>query len=222
VLVNSLGIGPPARERMLLAGLVFERVVATAFELAPAEAAYSELTPRVVVAGVRHLVLTKLLERRHRELASHTDEVLHWIEAYRIPEDMRLRTLTLCGPAHMPPTPAAFLTGNDRRARLLGSVVHLTLDEGYAALPIRRSRTSRGSRPRPSTARFENKEECFLTVLDEFVAEMLDCVRPAMDEADSWEQGVCRAMGAFMSHLIAHEALLRIAIHRPVRSRPGE
>src|SRR5258708_16538190 len=64
VLVDSLGIGPAARERMLLAGHVFERVVATAFELAPAEAAYSQLTPRMVVTGVRHLVFAKLMERR--------------------------------------------------------------------------------------------------------------------------------------------------------------
>jgi AcrR family transcriptional regulator len=211
VLVNSLGIGPPARERMLLAGLVFERVVATAFELAPAEAAYSELTPRAVVTGVRHLVLTKLLERRHRELTAHTDEVIEWIDGYRIPEDMRLRTLTLCSPAHVPPTPAAFLTGDELRARLLGSVVHLTLDEGYAALTDPQIAQFAGVSTEAFHRQFANKEECFLTVLDEFVAEMLDCVRPAMDEADSWEQGVYRAMGAFMAHLVAHEALLRIA-----------
>jgi AcrR family transcriptional regulator len=211
VLVNSLGIGPPARERMLLAGLVFERVVATAFELAPAEAAYSQLTPRAVVTGVRHLVLTKLLERRHRELTAHTGEVLDWIEAYRIPEGMRLRTLTLCATPHVPPTPAAFLTGDDRRARLLGSVVHLTLDEGYAALTDPQIAQFAGVSTEAFHRQFANKEECFLTVLDEFVAEMLDCVRPAMNEADSWEQGVYQAMAAFMSHLVAHEALLRIA-----------
>jgi AcrR family transcriptional regulator len=111
----------------------------------------------------------------------------------------------------VPPTPAAFLTGDDLRARLLGSVVHLTLDEGYAALTDPQIAQFAGVSTEAFHRQFANKEECFLTVLDEFVAEMLDCVRPAMDEADSWEQGVCRAMGAFMSHLIAHEALLRIA-----------
>ena len=85
VLVDALGIGPRARERMQLAGLVFERIVATAFALAPEEVAYPQLTSRAVVAGVRHLVFTRLLERRHRELATLSDEVLDWIESYRTP-----------------------------------------------------------------------------------------------------------------------------------------
>ncbi len=32
-----------------------------------------------------------------------------------------------------------------------------------------------------------------------------------MEGADSWEEGACRAMEAFVSHLVAHQALLRIA-----------
>jgi hypothetical protein len=48
-------------------------------------------------------------------------------------------------------------------------------------------------------------------VLDEFVAEMLECVRPSMEQADSWAEAVCLAISAFVTHLIAHQALLRIA-----------
>jgi len=134
VLVDALGIGPKARERMQLAGFTFERIVSNAFKLAPEEVVFPQLTSRAVVSGVRHVVFTRMLEHRHEELYGLTDEVLDWIESYRIPAGGRLRTLTLAGPQRIPPAPAAFLTRDDKRARVLGSVVHLTLDEGYASL----------------------------------------------------------------------------------------
>ena len=211
VLVDSLGIGPRARERMQLAGLVFERIVATAFSLAPEQVCYPQLTSRVVVAGVRNIVFNRLLERRHRELGELSDEVLDWIESYRMPPGTRLRTLTLARPPHLPPVPAAFLTRDDKRARVLGSVVHLTLDEGYAALTDPQIAQFAGVSTEAFHRQFRNKEECFLAVLDEFVAETLECVRPALDGADSWEDAACRAMEAFVAHLVAHQALLRIA-----------
>lgn len=211
VLVDSLGIGPRARERMQLAGLVFERIVATAFQLAPAETAYPQLTSRAVVSGIRHLVFMRMLERRHRDLAGLSDEVIDWIEAYRLPAGDRLRTLTLTGPGHLPPTPAAFLTGDDKRARVLGSVVHLTLDEGYSGLTDPQIAQFAGMSTEAFHRQFRSKEECFLAVLDEFVAEMLECVRPEMERGESFEDAVCRAITAFIGHLAAHQALLRIA-----------
>ncbi len=211
VLVDSLGIGPRARERMQLAGLVFERIVATGFKLAPEETVYPQLTSRVVVTGVRHLVFTRLLERRQRELATLSGEVLDWIECYRIPPGSRLRTLTLGPPTHQPPTPAAFLSGDDKRARVLGSVVHLTLDGGYASLTDPQIAQFAGISTEAFHRQFAGKEECFLTVLDEFVEEMLTCVRPSMEAADSWERAVCDAVSAFLAHLTAHQALRRIA-----------
>ncbi|HEY7836176.1 MAG TPA: TetR/AcrR family transcriptional regulator [Solirubrobacteraceae bacterium] len=211
VLVDSLGIGPRSRERMQLAGIVFERLVATAFSLAPEEVCYPQLTPRVVVTGVRQIVFNRLLERRHHELADLSDEVLDWIESYRMPPGARLPTLALAPPPHLPPVPAAFLTRDGKRARVLGSVVHLTLDEGYAALSDPQIAQFAGVSTEAFHRQFRNKEECFLAVLDEFAAEALDCARAAMEGADSWEGAVSSSMEAFVAHLIAHQALLRIA-----------
>ena len=211
VLVDALGIGPRARERMQLAGLVFERTVATAFSLAPEDVRFPQLTPRVVVTGVRNIIFNRLLERRHRELAELSDEVLDWIESYRMPPGARLRTLALARPPHLPPAPAAFLMRDDKRARVLGSVAHLTLDEGYAALSDPQIAQFAGVSTEAFHRQFPSKEGCFLAVLDEFVAETVACVRPAMDGAESWEEGACRAMEAFVAHLVAHQALLRIA-----------
>lgn len=221
VLVDALGIGPKARERMQLAGFTFERIVANAFKLAPEEIVFPQLTARAVVAGVRHVVFNRMLEHRHEELYGLTDEVLDWIESYRIPAGGRLRTLTLTGPQRIPPTPAAFLTRDDKRARVLGSVVHLTLDEGYAGLTDPQIAQFAGVSTEAFHKQFANKEECFLAVLDEFVKEALEAVQPAMERAENWEESVYFTMAAFVDHLVAHQALLRIAFIDLFEVGPG-
>jgi AcrR family transcriptional regulator len=221
VLVDSLGIGPKARERMQLAGFTFERLVATAFAAAPSDVGFPKLTSRAVVSGVRHVVFMRMLEGRERELYALTDEVLDWIESYRTPAAARLGMLGLAKPAHVPPTPAAFLARDDRRARLLGSVVHLTLDSGYSSLTDPQIAQFAGISTEAFHKQFANKEECFLAVLDEFVAEALDSVRPSLEDADSWAEAVYRAMGAFVEYLVAHQALLRIAFIDLFEVGPG-
>ena len=211
VLVDSLGIGPKARERMQLAGFTFERLVAGAFQKAPDGVGFPRLTSRGIVGGVRHVVFMRMLEHRERELYTLTDEVLDWIESYRTPAAARLSVFGLATPAHQPPTPAAFLAREDKRARLLGSVVHLTLDEGYSRLTDPQIAQFAGMSTEAFHKQFANKEECFLAVLDEFVQEALDSVRGSFESAASWPDGVYRAMSALVDYLVAHEALLRIA-----------
>jgi len=211
VLVDALGIGPKARERMQLAGFTFERLVAGAFQMAPDGVGFPRLTSRGIVGGVRQVVFTRMLEHRERELYTLTDEVLDWIESYRIPAAARLGVPAASAPAHLPPTPAAFLARDDKRARVLGSVVHLTLDEGYSRLTDPQIAQFAGMSTEAFHKQFANKEECFLAVLDEFVREALDSVRGSFESAASWPEGVYRAMAAFIEYLVAHEALLRIA-----------
>jgi AcrR family transcriptional regulator len=210
VLVDSLGIGPAARERMQMAGLTFERLVAGALQSAPDGVGCQRLTARAIVGGVRHAVFTRMLEHRERELFALTDEVLDWIDCYRIPAAARLG-VPARSTASQPPTPAAFLVSGDKRARVLGSVVHLTLDEGYAPLTDPQIAQFAGVSTEAFHRQFPSKEECFLAVLDEFVREALDAVRPSFEKAGSWHEAVYAAMSALVEYLVAHEALLRIA-----------
>ena len=99
VLVDSLGIGPRARERMTLAAHKFERVLATGFHLDPDGVELSPLTVRAIVAGIRHVAFTRMYERRERELLTLTDEVLDWIESYRSPLARRLSVSASCSRA---------------------------------------------------------------------------------------------------------------------------
>ncbi len=211
VLVDSLGIGPKVRERMQLAGFTFERLVSGAFQAAPDGVGFSRLTSRGVVGGVRHIAFTRVHEGRERELLTLTDEVLDWIESYRTPAAARLGLLSLASSTRVPPMPAEFLARDDRRARVLGSVVHLTLDEGYSRLTDPQIAQFAGMSTEAFHKQFPNKEECFLAVLDEFVAEALASVQESFDSGSTWPEAVYRAMGAFVDYLIAHQALLRIA-----------
>ena len=221
VLVDALGIGPKARERLQLAGFTFERLVASAFQTAPEEVGFPKLTARAVVGGVRHVVFIRMLEQRERELYALTDEVLDWIESYRTPAAARLGMLGIARPAHVPPTPAAFLARDDRRARVLGSVVHLTLDSGYANLTDPQIAQFAGISTEAFHKQFANKEQCFLAVLDEFVQEVLESVKPSMESAGSWPEAVYAAMAAFVDYLVAHQALLRIAFINLFEVGPG-
>jgi putative PIN family toxin of toxin-antitoxin system len=219
VLVDSLGIGPKARERMQLAGFTFERLVATAFQASPDGVGFPQLTSRGIVGGVRHVLFMRMLENRERELYALPDEVLDWIESYRTPAVAGLRTIAVA--PRVPPTPAAFLAREDRRARVLSSVVHLTLDEGYARLTDPQIAQFAGISTEAFHKQFVNKEECFLAVLDEFAQEVVDAMRPNIEIADSWPQAVCQTMAAFVDHLVAHQALLRIAFIDLFEVGPG-
>jgi AcrR family transcriptional regulator len=220
VLVDALGIGPKVRERMQLAGFAFERLVAAAFRAAPDGGELPPLASRAIVSGVRHVVFTRMLEQRERELYTLTDEVLDWIESYRSPAGARLAA-GLATPPKVPPTPAAFLACDDKRARVLGSVVHLTLDEGYAGLTDPQIAQFAGISTEAFHKQFADKEECFLAVLDEFVKEALDSVRPRLESATSWPQAVQRAISAFVEYLVGHQALIRIAFIDLYEVGPG-
>jgi AcrR family transcriptional regulator len=211
VLVDALGVGPQARERMQLAGLAFERLIAVIFQLAPDGVQAPPLAARAIVGGVRHVAFLRMLEGREQELGTLTDEVLDWIEAYRSPLAARLGATSLVSAPCLPPAPAAFLSAADKRARALGSLVHLTLDGGYASLTDPQIAQFAGISTEAFHRHFASKEACFLAVLDEFVAEASAVVKSSIEDSVSWPEAVRRAMAAFVGYLLAHEALLRIA-----------
>ena len=122
---------------------------------------------------------------------------------------------------HVPPSPAIFLARDDRRAKLLGSVVHLTLDSGYLSLTDPQIAQFAGVSTEAFHKQFANKEECFLAVLDEFVNEAVETVRPRMEASSAWPEAVYKGVGAFVEYLVAHQALLRIAFIDLFEVGPG-
>lgn len=211
VLIDALGIGSKARERMLLAGAAYELLVTRAFRLSPNRVPLPAVASRAIVGGVRHVVFNRVREDRVGELRTMTDELLDWVEAYRSPLAARMNATALKKPPEIPPAPAAFLAHDDRRARVLGSVVHLTLDEGYRELTDPQIAQFAGISTEAFHKQFASKEECFLTVIDEFAAEALQVVEARIAQISSWEDSVPVAVNAFVEHLVSHPALLRMA-----------
>ena len=173
VLIEGMGIGPRARERMLLASGAYERVVSTAFEVAPDGIKLPPLAPRAIVGGGRYVTAARLRHGRESELPGLTDELLDWVSAYRSPVAGRLAHHALPTPPHVPASPARFLSGDDRRSRVLGAVVHLTLDEGFGELSDPQIAQFAGMSTETFHKQFPDKEQCFLTVLDEFANEII-------------------------------------------------
>jgi AcrR family transcriptional regulator len=211
VLVDSLGIGAGGRERMHLAAVTFERLLATVLQLAPDATELPTLTYRAIVGGIRHVAYRRLLQDSGGELSSLTDEVLDWIEAYRSPAAARLAALGSRAPRNPAPGPRAFPHSEDRRGRALESVVELTLAGGYAGLSDPQIAQFAGLSTEAFHRQFRDKEECFLTALDDFAREALSAARASFETASCWPQAVDRAMGAFVEHLVANRPLRRIA-----------
>ncbi len=211
VLVDSLGVGPNVRPRMVLAATTFESVVAMAFAADPNGEELSPLMVKAIVAGIRHIAFTRMYEKRETELYTLTDEVLDWIESYRSPVAKRLNVSGLVMPEPVEPEPAAFLSRDDKRARALSALVHLTLDERYAELSDPQIAQFAGISTEAFHKQFANKEACYLAVLDEFVGEAMEAVKHAIDGADSWPQAVHIAMRTLVEFFAAHEGLSRLA-----------
>ena len=206
---------------MQLAGLTFERLVGSAFQVAPDGVGFPRLTSRGIVGGVRHVLFMRMLESRERELYTLTDEVLDWIESYRIPAAARSARSRSPPAAHAPPAPAAFLAPRrqalararrgrapDARRGLLAAdrpadrAVRRRLNRGLpqavrqqggsASSPC--STSSPGKRSTPSGSSFER--------------------------ADSWPEGVYLGDGRVRRLPVAHAGAAADRVHRPVRGRP--
>ncbi|HZL47732.1 MAG TPA: TetR/AcrR family transcriptional regulator [Solirubrobacteraceae bacterium] len=211
VFVDSLGIGPAARARLQLAASTQERLLTAGFDAAPDGVKLPQLISKAIVGGIRHIACTRLREQREQELLNLTDELLDWVSAYRTPPGARLNALMPKQPLHIPSTFPAFLTSGDVRSRTLGSVVHLTLDEGYAEVTDPQIAQFAGTSTEAFHKQFTSKQECFLAVVDELAREVSEVVLDSMGDASCWSEEVRPAVSAFVEFFVARPSLIRIA-----------
>ena len=183
--------------------------------------AVAPIASRAIVGGVRHVILNRMREGRVPELRTLADELLDWVEAYRTPALPRLNAIALKKPPEIPLASAAFLAKDDRRARVLGSVVHLTLDEGYGELTDPQIAQFAGISTEAFHKQFSNKEECFLTAIDEFAKETLTAVEVSIGRASSWTEAVPIAVRTFIDHIVSRPALLQMAFVDLFEVGPG-
>ncbi len=212
VLIDSLGVGTGSWQRMQLASLAFERLVAAVLQAAPEGIEFPALTSRALVGGVRNLVFMRVLEDRERELYALSDEVLDWIESYRLPGAARPAARRSGARPCPAPTPPALRPGDELRRRALGAVVQLTVEEGYARVSDPQIAALAGISIEAFHERFTGKEDCLAAVLDEFRRGTLEALGAGLQSAPSWVEAVPAAMSAFIEYLLAQRALARVAL----------
>ncbi|HST55862.1 MAG TPA: TetR/AcrR family transcriptional regulator [Solirubrobacteraceae bacterium] len=225
VLVDSLGIGRKARERLHRSAAIYERIVATGFSVAPDGIVLPPLAPRAIVGGMRYVAFTRIRAGRERELAGLAEELLDWIDCYRSPAAARLCALGVhdAPVAVAAPTsaPAPFLRGEDRRSRALQALTELTREHGYTRLSDPQIAQLAGMSTEAFHRQFANKQECFFAVLDEFTTAVLGSVGEAAAEAGSWPEAVLLGMGALARQLAANPMLTRMAFADLFELGPG-
>lgn len=210
VLIEAPGMGVRGNERTQVTLTAFERIVATGFSLSPDRIALPPLAPRAIVGGVRLVVSRRLRDRRERELAGLTDELLDWIGSYRSSSVARLRTLGSTSPTPLPTRKSKFLERKDKRSLLMDSLVQLSLDEGYLNIGDADIARHAGTTTESFHREFNAKDECLLAVVDEFAAEALDAVWSATRPCDSWPEAVQAGVRALVGFCAAHPGLVRL------------
>ncbi len=211
VLIEGMGIGPRARERLLLASGAYERVVATAFSVAPDSIKLPPLVPRAIVGGGRYMIASRLRRGCESELPGLTNELLNWISTYRTPVARRLITRQLPNPPHAPVAPPRFLAGEDDRSRVLSAVVYLTLHKGLGNLSSSQIAQFADMSTVSFHKQFPDKEECFLAVLDGFANEIAETMSVASPGASGWAEAVCLSVRAAVDYVVTHPGLVRVA-----------
>jgi len=93
------------------------------------------------------------------------------------------------------------------RARLLGGLAASIAERGYrdttVADIVRHARTSK----RTFYDEFAGKQECFVALLVDDVAQMIAGIRAAVDPEADWREQVRRAVGAYVDHIAARPAI---------------
>jgi AcrR family transcriptional regulator len=211
VLVDSLGIGPRGRDRMLQSGMGFELIVGQVLERAPDGAPLQPLLLRGLVGGIRHVAFLHMLEGRESELASLGDQLVELLGALRSPLTAGLGWVAVGEPGPAPASRAAFLQGSDARKRSLAAIATLTLRHGYAGLTDAQIASVAGMSTEAFHRQFAGREQCFLALVDELIAEAVRTSAAASERCPDWSAGVRAGMAAFVGHLVANQALSRLA-----------
>lgn len=208
VLVDGLGLGTISRERMLRSAVAFERAIAAGFRAAPDGVPLPPLAPKAIVGGARYVLFDRLRSGREAELGVLTDELLDWISAYRSPA---ARIALTSAVPHTPAEPARFLESDEKRSRVLGAVVHLTLDQGYDELSDPQIAQFAGMSTESFHKQFPDKRACYLAVIDAFMEETAEAVQEAAARGGDWAESAYLGVKAGIEHLAGRPGLVKMA-----------
>jgi AcrR family transcriptional regulator len=204
-LVEIYAAGPDAVEHL---DRIDERAVRGVRQALRDSPEHAEMPPVLVLAllgGLRRVMYNRVREGRAAELPELVPELVDWALSYRTPPRSLRR------PRKVPPELAAGETrGVDPRQRILRAVSDVVAENGYPAMAITDIADRASISLTTFYVHFESKEAAFLATLEEAQERLLALALPAVQAAESWEQGVNAASHTFFGFLATEPATAQL------------
>jgi AcrR family transcriptional regulator len=200
--VEALGAGPVALERMERTSLVFERMIASSFAQAPDGVTLPPIVVKGIVGGLGRVARLRLRDGAIEELRDRTEELLNWALCYRS-QVAELLVTSLSRP--LPPSRSRFQErAEDERIRILRAAARIAARDSYAQLSAARIVHEAEV---PDSAFFElydGSEQCFGAALDLLAADALASVARAARPAEDWTAALRLGLAGLLRHAAAH------------------
>ncbi len=199
---------------------LFEALVAESFGEGREEAELPPLVVKGIVAGVTWVARARLLAEAEQGLCEEVDEMMGW--ALSLCSE---RAGDVCQGSVLPPKAAAppslaklgdctyanrQPTMGDERVMIAAAVARLAAAEGYAALTVPRIRAVAGISRRRFKEHFESVTDCFIAAVEMLVGEVQAKAREAYLSADTWPDGVHRALALVCREIAADPILVKL------------
>jgi len=209
VLVEVLGAGPPALERMRRTRRIFEEVLSASFREAPDGVTLPPLIAKGIVCGVERITRQRLLAGDVAELPALADELLAWALSYCSPAAAGLGAVSAEQCDGLAPCCPRARSESDR-ARILRCAAEIAATGGYAQLSPARIARETGVTEARFDELFESSEQCFLDALDRLSLEALVCATRAAQRTEGLG-AVQAGVAALLRHIATSPVLVQVA-----------
>lgn len=203
-LVDVLGVGPDAVERIERAEDIFAAMIRRSFAQAPDDLAIPPQLLRALIGGIWFVARNRLQSGDARSLADEAPALLRWMLAYRTAAEIPIASLARGRAAE--PCVGAHEHRLDERTRLVRAAAVVIGRGGFAALSELEVTALAGTAPASFATHFEDRAQCFQAVLDHLAAAALAGALRDSAGAPDWGRGVVRAV---------HSLYAQIATERP-------
>jgi AcrR family transcriptional regulator len=210
VLVEVLGAGRAAFDRMERGRSLFERLVAASVGDPGSEETLSPAVAKGIVGGVERISRVRLLDGRIDELSATAEELSAWVSSYR-PWSPPARTEARPAAAVRP---RIGLRSRDEGLRIVRAAAAIAASDGYSRLSAGRIVQLAEASDETFASMYDGPnaiEACFLAAFDLLGAETLVCAAKASRSAGGWPDGVRDGIAALLDHVAGHPFLGRVA-----------
>jgi AcrR family transcriptional regulator len=191
-----------------------EQMLLSSFAHAPEMAALPLPVIRGIVGSLHEVLSIRLRTNRAKEIPALTEELLQWTLLFgtsapdhlaeRLAKRARVNMRDGTNAANPNNHSSVDASHLDPRARLLESVLRLTVLEDYAELNALQIADEADVPLDDFFELFVNKEECFLAAFDAISDELLTLTADPELVGEDWPSAVRHALGALMRHLADH------------------